>query len=72
LLAQRLEALATQGGKCLFTLPEKLPLAAGRVSFIRRVRSSGRITLLNEKFFVGRRRRGQYVWATIFTKRQQL
>lgn len=42
-----------------FTLPKKLPLAAGRVSFIRRVRPSGRLTLLNEKFFVGRRLRGQ-------------
>jgi len=55
-----------------FTLPEKLPLAAGRVSFIRRVRPSGRITLLNEKFFVGRRLRGEYVWATIFTQTQKL
>lgn len=55
-----------------FTLPEKLPLAAGRVSFIRRVRRSGRIIILNEKFFVGRRLRGQYVWATIFTRTQQL
>ena len=36
-----------------FTLPDKLPLAAGRVSFIRQVRPSGRITLLNEKFFMG-------------------
>ena len=55
-----------------FALPKKLPLAAGRVSFIRRVRRSGRITILNEKFFVGRRLRGHYVWATIFTKTQTL
>ena len=55
-----------------FTLPDKLPLAEGRVSFIRQVRPSGRITLLNEKFFVGRRLRGQYVWATLFTKTQKL
>lgn len=55
-----------------FTVPDKLPLSAGRVSFIRRVRGSGRITLLNEKSFVGRRLRGQYVWATIFTKTQKL
>ncbi|MFN3476431.1 MAG: hypothetical protein ACK4Z6_02615, partial [Candidatus Methylomirabilales bacterium] len=55
-----------------FTLPKKLPLAAGRVSFIRRVRPSGRITILNEKFFVGRRLQGQYVWATIFTKTRKL
>lgn len=55
-----------------FTLPVKLPLAAGRVSFIRQVRSSGRITILNEKFFVGRRLHGEYVWATIFTRTQTL
>jgi transposase InsO family protein len=55
-----------------FTLPAKLPLAAGRVSFIRRVRRSGHISIFNEKFFVGRRRRGQYLWATIFTKSQTL
>lgn len=55
-----------------FRRPPKLPLAAGRVSFIRRVRASGRITILNEKFFIGRRWRNQYVWATIFTKSQRL
>jgi len=55
-----------------FVLPKRLPLAAGRVSFIRRVRPSGRITLLNERFFVGRRLRSEYIWATIYTNREQL
>jgi putative transposase len=53
-------------------LPEVLPLTAGRVHFLRRVDEEGRITLLNETWAVGRRLRGQYVWATVLTHERRL
>ena len=49
-----------------------MPICAGKVSFIRQVRPSGRITLLGEKFQVGKRLKGQFVKATIFTKTEKL
>ena len=49
-----------------------LPICEGKVSFIRMVRPSGRITLLGEKFKVGKRMKHQYVKATIFTRSEQL
>lgn len=53
-------------------LPDALPLTAGRVHFLRRVGEDGRITLLNETWAVGRRLRGQYVWATVLTHERRL
>lgn len=35
----------------------KIPLYPGKISFIRLVRRSGRITILNEKFLVGKRKK---------------
>jgi hypothetical protein len=49
-----------------------MPICAGKVSFIRQVRPSGRITILHEKFKVGKRFKGQFVKATIFTKQERL
>ncbi len=53
-------------------LPAELPITAGRLHFIRTVRSDGTITLLNETWKVGKRRVGKYVWATITTHRRRL
>lgn len=44
-----------------------LPISDGKVSFIRRVRRSGRITILNEKFDIDKDLAYEYVYATIFT-----
>lgn len=56
-----------------FQLPdERLPLCAGKVTFIRFVRQSGRITILGEKWYIGKRWKHQYVTATIYTKAQEL
>lgn len=56
-----------------FQLPKKpLPLADGRISFIRRVRKSGRITILSEKFDINPELAWEYVYATIYTKEQVL
>jgi len=49
-----------------------LPVAAGRVTFIRQVRPSGCIHLLSQSFFVGKRLKGQYVKVVLDTQRAQL
>lgn len=66
-------------GKALHRLPpdfdrhrRPMPLCAGKISFIRQVRRSGRITILNERSKVGRRVKGKFVKATILTKTQTL
>lgn len=50
----------------------RLPLARGRVSFIRRVDAKGTIEINGKPYAVGRRLVGRYVTATIFTHRQAL
>ena len=47
---------------------EPLPIAIGRLTFLRRVRSSGRITILGVKFKVGKRLAHQYVSAVLYTR----
>jgi transposase len=49
-----------------------LPLARGRVSFIRKVDADGQIDLNGWAYFVGKRLTGCYVTATIFPHRQEL
>lgn len=53
-------------------LPSELPLTAGRLHFLRLVTAEGQIRLLNERWCVGKRLAGQYVWATITTHRRRL
>ncbi len=47
---------------------QALPVTIGRVNFIRRVRTSGRITILGVKFRVGKRLAHHYVSATLYTR----
>ncbi len=49
-----------------------LPIAKGRVSFIRKVDSHGKIEVNASTYFIKRRLEGQYVIATIFTHRKRL
>lgn len=49
-----------------------LPIAKGRVSFIRKVDSHGRIEVNGSTYFIKRKLEGQYVVATIFTHRKKL
>jgi putative transposase len=49
-----------------------LPIAAGRVTFIRQVTPYGNIHLLSQSFKVGKRLKGQYVKVTLDTHRAQL
>jgi hypothetical protein len=54
------------------SLPDHLPLTAGRLHFIRRVDERGKIRLVNESWKVSKRLGGEYVWATVDLKEQRL
>jgi transposase InsO family protein len=49
-----------------------LPIAAGRVTFIRQVTIHGKIHLLSQTFSVGKRLKGHYVKVILDTQRAQL
>src|SRR5512141_110611 len=51
---------------------QPLPVAIGRVVFLRRVRPSGRITLLGIKFNVGKRLAHHYILARLYTRTMTL
>lgn len=51
---------------------QPMPIAIGRVAFIRRVRPSGRITVLGLKFRVGKRFAHRYVTAKLYTRTMTL
>ena len=56
-----------------FIVPtDVLPIAAGRVTFIRQVSAHGRIHLLGLTFKIGRRLKHQYLKATLDTQRRRL
>jgi transposase InsO family protein len=56
-----------------FVVPTgRLPLAAGRVLFIRRVSVAGTVSVLSQKFHVGKKHRGLYLRLVIDTGRGQL
>jgi putative transposase len=48
---------------------ERLPLAAGRVIFIRRVSGAGTVTVLSQSYRVGKRHRGLYLRLVVDTGR---
>jgi transposase InsO family protein len=48
---------------------ERQPLAAGRVTFIRRVSGAGTVTVLSQSFRVGKRHRGLYLRLVVDTGR---
>ena len=50
----------------------KLPIARGKVSFIRKVDSNGRIEVNGFPYFIRRKLERQYVVATVFTYRKKL
>ncbi|MBI4787493.1 MAG: hypothetical protein HY782_10655, partial [Chloroflexi bacterium] len=54
-------------------IPEgRLPITAGRLYFMRKVKPAGHIELLNETWDVVRKWMGEYVRATIHTAKQTL
>src|SRR2546421_584828 len=68
--AQHRRGLRLQKLPASFVIPtERLPLAAGRVTFIRRVSVAGTVTVLSQSFRVGKRHRGLYLRLVIDTGR---
>jgi putative transposase len=53
-------------------LPNRLPITAGRIHFIRKVKPDGTVAVLNESWKVSKRLAGKYVWATILTNCRRL
>jgi hypothetical protein len=51
---------------------EPLPIAAGRITFIRQVTARGNVHLLSQTFKVGKRLKGEYVKAVLDTQRKHL
>jgi len=51
---------------------EPLPIAAGRISFIRQVSPQGNVYLLSQTFKVGKRLKGEYVKVLLDTQRRLL
>jgi len=50
----------------------KLPVSRGRISFVRKIDSHGRIEINGFPYFIRKKLEGQYVIATIFTHRKKL
>jgi transposase InsO family protein len=71
--AQHRRGLRLQKVPASFVVPtDRLPLAAGRVTFIRRVSVAGTVTVLSQKFRVGKRHRGLYLRLVVDTGRGYL
>jgi transposase len=70
--AQRTEPQRRLTATQIARLPEPLPITAGRIHFIRKVKSDGTISILNETWKVNKRLVGKYVWATLITHCRRL
>jgi putative transposase len=53
-------------------IPETLPITKGRINFIRKVDPMGKIKVLNQRWSVGRKWIGEYVWVVVDTAKQTL
>jgi transposase InsO family protein len=68
--AQHRRGLRLQKLPASFVVPtERLPLAEGRVTFLRRVSGAGTVTVLSQTFRVGKRHRGLYLRLVVDTGR---
>src|SRR5512146_346437 len=71
--AQHRRGLRLQKLPASFAVPtERLPLSAGRVTFIRRVSVAGTVTVLSQLFRVGKKHRGLYLRLVVNTGRGSL
>ncbi len=50
----------------------RLPISVGQVSFIRLVSAEGTMSILEQRFKVGKRLKFQYVKATLYTRNKTL
>lgn len=53
-------------------LPDSLPITAGHIHFVRKVKPDGTIAILNETWKVSKRLAGKYVWVTVITHCRRL
>jgi hypothetical protein len=68
--AQHRRSLRLRKLPARFVVPTgRLPLSAGRVTFIRRVSITGMVTVLSQAFRVGKRHRGLYLRLVVDTGR---
>jgi hypothetical protein len=68
--AQHRRGLRLRKLPAIFVVPtNRLPLAAGRVTFIRRVSVAGTVTVLSQLYRVGKRHRGLYLRLVVDTER---
>jgi putative transposase len=71
--AQHRRGLRLRKLPAAFEVPtDRLPLAVGRVTFIRRVSVAGTVTVLSQVFRVGKRHRGLYLRLVVDTGREWL
>jgi putative transposase len=71
--AQHRRGLRLQKLPRSFVVPTvRLPLAAGRVTFIRRASVAGTVTVLSQSFRVGKKHRGLYLQMVLDTGRERL
>ena len=70
--AQRREPHSRLTATPVAHVPNPLPITAGRVHFIRKVKPDGTIAVLNETWKVSKRWAGKYVWATVITHCRRL
>jgi putative transposase len=71
--AQHRRGLRRQKLPASFVVPtQRLPLAEGRVTFIRRVSLAGTVTVLSQTLRVGKRHKGLYLRLVIDTRRGKL
>ncbi|MBU4189408.1 MAG: integrase core domain-containing protein [Candidatus Thermoplasmatota archaeon] len=55
-----------------FNLSTELPITDGKIHFVRLVNEKGYINVFNEDFYINKNLSFEYIWATIFTKEQEL
>jgi len=70
--AQRREPKRRLTARQAAHLSDPLPITAGYIHFIRKVKPDGTIAVLNETWKVSKRLAGKYVWATLITHCRRL
>jgi hypothetical protein len=70
--AQRREPQRRLTATQIIHLPHPLPITAGRVHFIRKVKLDGTISVFNETWKVSKRLVGRFVWVTLITHCRRL
>ena len=70
--AQRLESKRRLTATQIVHLPDPLPLTAGRIHFIRKVKPDGTLAILNETWKVSKRLASKDVWVTVITHCRRL